>query len=86
MSDPVTAAGLEQVRLPELSRAGGAASASGAATPGWTGTASRSAPVRVSKIGKVRKILQIFGGLVLGCIKTKFCKKIISKYAFDSVF
>ena len=29
--------------------------------------------VRVSKIGK---ILQIFGRLVLGCIKTKFCKKI----------
>ena len=29
--------------------------------------------VRVSKIGK---FLQIFGGLVLGCIKTKFCKKI----------
>ena len=28
---------------------------------------------RVSKIGK---LLQIFGGLVLGCIKTKFCKKI----------
>ena len=28
------------------------------------------------------KILQIFGGLVLGCIKTKFCKK----YAFDSIF
>ena len=42
----------------------------------------RSAPsygmlrVRVSKIGKISKILQIFGGLVLGCIKTKFCKKI----------
>ena len=32
--------------------------------------------VRVSKIGKFCKILQIFGGLVLGCIKTKFCKKI----------
>ena len=39
--------------------------------------------VRVSKISKlanfaisVGKILQIFGGLVLGCIKTKFCKKI----------
>ena len=32
--------------------------------------------VRVSKIGKISKILQIFGGLVLGCIKTKFCKKI----------
>ena len=32
--------------------------------------------VRVSKIGKISKFLQIFGGLVLGCIKTKFCKKI----------
>ena len=32
--------------------------------------------VRVSKIGKIIKILQIFSGLVLGCIKTKFCKKI----------
>ena len=35
---------------------------------------------QVSKISKIRanfcKILQIFGGLVLGCIKTKFCKKI----------
>ena len=30
---------------------------------------------RVSKIGKISKIFQIFGGLVLGCIKTKFCKK-----------
>ena len=30
---------------------------------------------RVSKIGKITKILQILGGLVLGCIKTKFCKK-----------
>ena len=29
-----------------------------------------------SKIGKISKILQFFGGLVLGCIKTKFCKKI----------
>ena len=36
----------------------------------------RSLGVRVSKIGKISKILQIFGGLVLGCIKTKFCKKI----------
>ena len=25
---------------------------------------------------KISKFLQIFGGLVLGCIKTKFCKKI----------
>ena len=32
--------------------------------------------LRGSKIGKITKFLQIFGGLVLGCIKTKFCKKI----------
>ena len=32
--------------------------------------------VRVSKIWKISKILQFFGGLVLGCIKAKFCKKI----------
>ena len=32
--------------------------------------------VRVSKIGKISKLLQFFGGLVLDCIKTKFCKKI----------
>ena len=30
----------------------------------------------VREIGTLSKILQIFGGLVLGCIKTKFCKKI----------
>ena len=29
-----------------------------------------------SLIGKISKILRIFGGLVLGCIKTKLCKKI----------
>ena len=44
--------------------------------------------VRVSKISKIGKILQlifflqIFGGLVLGCIKTNFARK----YAFDSIF
>ena len=32
--------------------------------------------VRVSKIRKFCKMLQIVGGLVLGCMKTKFCKKI----------
>ena len=32
--------------------------------------------VRVSKISKFCKILQILSGLVLGCIKTQFCKKI----------
>ena len=41
------------------------------AVAGWLGLG-----VRVSKIGKISKILQIFGGLVLGCIKTNFCKKI----------
>ena len=30
------------------------------------------------------KILQIFGGLVLGCIKTKFCKKICVWQQFSS--
>ena len=31
-----------------------------------------------------RKILQIFGGLVLGCTKTKFCKKICVRQHFSS--
>ena len=43
---------------------------------------------RVSKISKIGnffcKILQIFGGLVLGCIKTKFCKKICVWQHFSS--
>ena len=30
------------------------------------------------------KILQIFGGLVLGCIKTNFCKKICVRQHFSS--
>ena len=30
----------------------------------------------LAKLANFGKILQIFGGLVLGCIKTKFCKKI----------
>ena len=37
--------------------------------------------VRGSKIGK---ILQIFSGLVLGCIRTKFCKKICVWQHFSS--
>ena len=32
------------------------------------------------------KFLNFFGGLVLGCIETKICKQIISKYAFCSIF
>ena len=39
--------------------------------------------VRVSKIRKISKILQIFGGLVLGCIKTNFCKKICVCFDLD---
>ena len=41
-------------------------------------SASPGAGKRGGKIGKIiiSKFLQIFGGLVLGCIKTKFCKKI----------
>ena len=39
--------------------------------------ANRGHGVRsISKIGEISKILQIFGGLVLGCIKTRFCKRI----------
>ena len=30
-----------------------------------------------AKLANFAKFLQIFSGLVLGCIKTKFCKKII---------
>ena len=32
----------------------------------------------------IYKILQIFGGLVLGCIKTNFCKKICVRQHFSS--
>ena len=28
------------------------------------------------RVSKIRKILQFFGGRILGCIKAKFCKKI----------
>ena len=45
-----------------------------------------SALLRVSKIGKINKFLQIFGGLVLGCIKTKFCKKILKSMRLTAFF
>ena len=35
-----------------------------------------SGEAEAERIGKISKFLQIFGGLVLGCTKTKFCKKI----------
>ena len=41
-----------------------------------------SSVYREALAGKSSKILQLFGGLVLGCIKTKVCKRI---YAFDSI-
>ena len=44
--------------------------------PELAGAACRQNGCAVSKIGKISKLLQIFGGLVLGCIKTKFRKKI----------
>ena len=31
---------------------------------------------QLAELDRISKILQILGGLVLGCIKTKFCKKI----------
>ena len=39
---------------------------------------------KLGKIAKFCKILQIFGGLVLGCTKTKFCKKICVRQHFSS--
>ena len=37
----------------------------------------RIEPLRgLAKLANSGKFLQIFGGLVLGCTKTKFCKKI----------
>ena len=39
---------------------------------------------RGGKIGKFENFLQIFGGLVLGCTKTKFCKKICVRQHFSS--
>ena len=51
---------------------------------GWKlGLGGLGLGVRVSKIGIISKFLQIFGGLVLGCIKTKFCKKICVRQHFS---
>ena len=40
------------------------------------GAAARLGLAKIARSSFFCKILQIFGGLVLGCIKTKFCKKI----------
>ena len=42
--------------------------------------------VTCSKNRKIGKFCKFLGGLVRGCIKTKFCKKINSKSAFDIIF
>ena len=41
----------------------------------------RAARAYLAKLANLVNVLQNLGGLVLGCIKTKFCKKIL-KYAF----
>ena len=58
---------------PRLEMAGPAARRSGAA---GEKTSARRGVSKISKFGKFSNFLHIFGGLVLGCIKTKFCKKI----------
>ena len=50
--------------------------------PGCSATASAERGIFRKCI--FSKILQIFGGLVLGCIKTKFCKKICVRQHFSS--
>ena len=61
-------------------KGGRPAGAGAAAAAAGTGTAAAAGAsvwgLGVSKIGKISEILQIFGGLVLGSIKTKYCKKI----------
>ena len=61
------------------------------AAPCAAGTAVGWALNRVQGLGLAQlakfakfKILQIFGGLVLGCIKTNFCKKICVRQHFSS--
>ena len=48
----------------------------------WGTTTDHGTFAKLEKLAKI--ILQIFGGLVLGCIKTKFCKKICVWEHFSS--
>ena len=63
-------------------QAGSSSSSSGATRPARIVEAAGGSPeprvhhLRLGNGAFLNKILQIFGGLVLGCIKTKFCKKI----------
>ena len=61
----------------------------GAETASGTRRASAAAAPAEASLGKLAKfckILQIFGGLVLGCIKTKVCKKIIQNMRLIAFF
>ena len=40
--------------------------------------------ITLAKLAKLAIFLQFFGGLVLGCIKTNFCKKICVRQHFSS--
>ena len=64
------------------------ASASAPGSRAWTFSKMHFSKMHFSKMhfSKMHfsKILQIFGGLVLGCIKTKFCKKICVRQHFSS--
>ena len=51
---------------------------------GLSSPTRRSASGQLANFAKFCKILQIFSGLVLGCIKTKFCKKICVRQHFSS--
>ena len=59
---------------------GEAPGGAGGGGEGGGGAAAGGLPLGV----RVCKFLQIFGGLVLGCIKTKFCKKICVRQHFSS--
>ena len=50
----------------------------------WAHPGGHLSLAKLAKFEIFCKILQIFGGLVLGCIKTKFCKKICVRQHFSS--
>ena len=70
---------------PSSSRPGTTTGCSRARTASAPATARERPADRLSGVGHAArsKILEIFGGLVLGCIKTKFCKKICAWQHFS---
>ena len=79
-TDPPSYGAPRQVRIEPGGRA--AARAPRAARGGGAGRGSSGARGTVG--ANFAKFLQIFGGLVLGCIKTKFCKKVCVRQHFSS--